>query len=97
MSTQAHVVVTAQTFLCSFFGAAKCVSFADAQFSEAINEAKIQHSFDDRFKNIANIREGGTVMKVQASGLSRVDSCSRVAQMITPQSSCYSIVQYFEV
>ena len=68
-----------------------------AQFSGAINEAKIQHSFDDRFKNIANIREGGTVMKVQASGLSRVDSRSGVAQMITPQLSCYSIVQYFEV
>ena len=32
-------------------------------------------------------------MKVQASGLSRVDSCSRVAQMITPQLSCS--VQYF--
>ena len=32
-------------------------------------------------------------MKVQASGLSRVDSRSGVAQMITPQSSCS--VQYF--
>ena len=32
-------------------------------------------------------------MKAQASGLSRVDSRSGVAQMITPQSSCS--VQYF--
>ena len=68
-----------------------------AQFSGAINEEKIWQFCADQFENIANIREGGTVMKVQASGLSRVDSRSGVAQMITPQSSCYSIVQYFEV